>query len=107
MKSLPQYEPDFQEANAELDELIGLANDRTFDLFEFLRLFSEAGAPVFTCKVDDEAAGTTNSRIVRYQLSEGLRVILAALRTQDRNGDMIQHRSDRSDAGTDATLSAR
>jgi hypothetical protein len=60
-----------------------------FDLFGYLKLLSEAGAPTFCCEINDEPAIPTSRRIARYKLSEALTVILAALRARNLNSDEI------------------
>ena len=84
------FDPDFSQANTSLDELVALSNSHGFNLFEFLRLFSEAGAPTFVCEVDNEPTITTGRRIVRYKLSEGLVVVLKALRTRNVNENDVK-----------------
>jgi hypothetical protein len=75
--------PDFTSANADLDELVAAAGRRGFDLFEYLRLFSEAGAPVFTCEIDHEAACPAGHFVAVYQLNKALKVVTAALRASN------------------------
>lgn len=84
------YEVDFSEANADLAELIRLSASRRFDLFSYLRLLSEAGAPTFCADVNDVAAITTGCRVVHYKLSEGLKVILTALRAWHFDSDKVK-----------------
>ena len=68
----------------DLLELYELSRVCAFDLFEYLRLLSEAGASAVICKVDEVPAIDTGRRVARYQLSEALLVILAALRARQR-----------------------
>src|SRR5665213_2729434 len=84
------FVPDFTAANADLDELTALARLHRFDLFKFLSLFSEAGAPTFCCEVNDEPAIATGRRIVRYKLSDGLLAVLQALRARHVDEDHIE-----------------
>lgn len=79
------FELDFSQSNADMGDLIRLSTLSGFDLFVYLRLLSEASAPTICCEVDDSSAGTTGARIVRYKLSEGLQVILTALRARNLN----------------------
>ena len=90
MSKATEYIPDFSESNRDLSELVALSLRHRFDLFEYLRLLSEAGAPSICCEVDSSTAGSAGSRIVRYKLSEGLLVILAALRARNLNHDEIR-----------------
>jgi hypothetical protein len=84
MTEISQIQPDFAAANADMDELIRLSAICRFDLFVFLRLLSEAGAPILCCEVDPEFAIPADRRIARYKLSEALRMILSALRAQKK-----------------------
>lgn len=77
------YTPDFTQANADLDELVRLSGLCGFNLFEFLRLFSEAGAPTFCCEVYNEPTEGASGGVVRYKLSEGLHAVLTAFRTRN------------------------
>jgi hypothetical protein len=76
-------DPDFSECNLEMKELMRLSRFAGFDLFSLLRLFSEAGAPTFCAQIDDGTAPSTGRRVIHYKLSEGLRVILSALRARN------------------------
>lgn len=87
---LKAFTPDFESANRDLDELTSLSRLCNFDLFEFMRLLSEAAAPVMTCEVDDAPAIATGSSVARYKLSEALLVILSALRARNLDGDKIE-----------------
>jgi hypothetical protein len=78
-----EYEPDFSECNRDLDELIALSAACGFDLFSSIRLLSEAGAPTLCAQVNDVSAISTGHRVIRYQLSEGLKVVLSAFRARD------------------------
>lgn len=93
-----EYIPDFSEANRDLDELVGLSLRSRFDLFEFLRLLSEAGAPTLCCEVDNGPASSTGCRVVRYQLGEGPKVLLTALGAKDLDSDEIGCGSSRGSA---------
>jgi hypothetical protein len=81
--------PDFSNANADLDALVLLSSLFDFDLFEFIRLLSNAGAPVMTCNINDAPAGSAGGRVVVYQLSEALQSVLAALRARNGNASEI------------------
>ena len=80
-------EPDFSSAHEGMEELVHLSAVHRFDLFEALRLLSQAGAPTFCCDIDDS---TTGHRIIRYQLSERLKALLSALRAENLNADEIE-----------------
>lgn len=75
-------EPDFSSAHEGMEELVHLSAVHRFDLFEALRLLSQAGAPTFCCEIDDS--------IIRYQLSERLKALLSALRAENLNADEIE-----------------
>jgi hypothetical protein len=87
--------PDFTRCNDDLDELIELSVSRGFDLFEFLRLLSEAGFPTLCCEVDYDATDNAFNAVCVYQLSEPVLRLLAALRTGDLNADEIEGTSTR------------
>jgi hypothetical protein len=90
-------ELDFSQSNADMRELVQLANLSGWNLFEYLRLLSEAGAPVLRCQVDEATAMATERRIGRYQLSEALLVVLAAMRARHLNQNNVESAaSDRS-----------
>ena len=82
--------PDFSTANADLDELKYLSRLHGFDLFEFLRRLSEAGAPALTCKVDHVPTEGACGRIAQYKLSEALLTVLSALRARHVDMDEVE-----------------
>lgn len=84
------FEPDFSRSDADMAELMRLSKLYRFDLFSYLRLLSEAGAPTLSADVDDVPAIPARGRVVRYQLSEGLGVILTALRARNLDTDEIE-----------------
>lgn len=67
---------------ADLRELRELSRVCAFDLFEFMRLLEEAGVVTFTYKVDDKATVDAGRTVLRYQLSDPLLIVLAALRVR-------------------------
>lgn len=71
---------DFSAVGPQVNELIHLSAVRGFDLFEGLRLLSEAGLPTLCCKVDNGTAKATRDGVVHYQLSDRLLELLSALR---------------------------
>lgn len=88
-----EMEPDFSQSNAEMRELRALSDLYLFDLHEFLRLLSEAGAPTLSAYVDDKATDAAGRTIVRYQLSEGLRTVLLALRARHLDANKVEGRA--------------
>lgn len=88
----PYFEFDHAQHDADLDELIKLAQLHRFDLFVFLRVLSEAGAGVDRCKIDHGATGVAGGRVVRCELSEGLKALLAALRARNLDADEVEGR---------------
>ena len=87
------FTPDFSQSNADMAELVRLSQLCGFDLFVYLRLLSEAGAPTLCGHVDDGTAVTTGGCVVRYQLCEGLQIILAALRARNGQANEVKCRS--------------
>jgi hypothetical protein len=85
--------PDFRQANADLRSLTRLTALYRFDLYEYLRLLSEAGAPLFCADVDDISAVTARRAVVHYKLSDGLLVVLAAFRARKLNYHKVKRRS--------------
>lgn len=83
-------EPDFSSAHEGMEELVHLSAVHRFDLFEALRLLSQAGAPTFCCEIDDSTTIAAGRRIIRYQLSERLKALLSALRAENLNADEIE-----------------
>src|SRR5271169_2120876 len=71
---------DFSAVGPQLNELVHLSAIRGFNLFEGLRLLSEAGLPTLCCKIDNGAAKAACDGVVRYQLSDRLLELLSALR---------------------------
>lgn len=106
------FEPDFSQSNADMDELGRLSKLHGFNLFEYLRLLSEAGAPTLCCEINEEPAIAAGCRIVRYKLSEGLQVVLAALRARNLDPDEVSSadeqttRSDLDERAADALFDA-
>jgi hypothetical protein len=85
--------PDFTECNRHLDELIALSAACGLDLFSFIRLLCEAGAPALCAQVNDIFAISAGQRVVRYPLSDGLKVVLSALRARNIHTHKIKSRS--------------
>lgn len=77
------YAPDT--SHEQLAELTELARVTGFDLFQYIKLLSDAGAPVFRCEIDPETASATGDMIATYKLSEALVVIMTALRAKNVN----------------------
>ena len=78
-----KYAPDT--SHEQLAELTELARVTGFDLFQYIKLLSDAGAPVFRCEIDTETASATGDVIATYKLSEALIVIMTALRAKNVN----------------------
>jgi len=78
-----KYAPDT--SHEQLAELTELARVAGFDLFQYIKLLSDAGAPVFRCEIDTETASATGDVIATYKLSEALVVIMTALRAKNVN----------------------
>jgi hypothetical protein len=64
-----------------VSELARLSRDDV-QLADALREFLETGAPFVVCEIDDVATERTGDFVVRYQVSDGLKVLLAAARAR-------------------------
>lgn len=95
--------PDFGDALAEFRELTAYGRVVPY-LGEALSEFLDSGAPPFTAHVDPAVAVPTSNLDVRYQLADGLHVLLAAGRAWNRHADDVPvcfgH-----DAGSDVEIS--
>ena len=82
--------PDFLQSDADMQELRQLAGSNRLDLFELLRLLSDAGLPVLVCQVDDRMTKEAFGRVARYKLCETLQAVLSALRARNLNADEVE-----------------
>jgi hypothetical protein len=90
VNDLTEYVPDGGGLE-ELRELRTLASAQVFDLFEFLRLVSDAGFPVFEIK-HLSASGAARI-VVSYQLNNIVQALLVALRARDSHSAEVEGRS--------------
>jgi hypothetical protein len=70
------------QALTDFKELRELSALQFFDLYSFLREFSDTVASVLCVEVDSLSAIGTGGRIARYKLADPLLVCLAALRAK-------------------------
>lgn len=77
-------------ANDDLEDLRRLCSVSKLDLFVLIREFEKLGLPSLSMKVDCSPAVPAVSRVIGYQLGEGLQVVLAALRAGHADTDEIE-----------------
>lgn len=98
--------PDMDKALGELRGLVELARLNRFDLFVYLRELNDLGTPILRADIDPEGASGASDHVVRYQLDNGLKALLAALRAGDLHPNVIKGRSGRRRAPGDSRNAA-